>query len=181
MPDIISCPQCHRQLRVPEDLLGKRVKCPTCSAVFTAEAYAAAPLPAPAPARDRTDWQEDEPPRRAATRERDYESDEDEWDYPDRPRRRRRRKDYAPHRGTTILVLGILGLVLGICGIIFGPIAWSMGNTDMREIRAGRMDPDGEGLTNAGRICGMIATILYAVILLLYCLLFGFMFAAGAL
>jgi hypothetical protein len=62
-----------------------------------------------------------------------------------------------PHRGTTILVLGILGLV--ICGPL-GIAAWIMGNGDLKEMDAGTMDPSGRGNTNAGRICGMIATIL---------------------
>ena len=30
MPSIVACPSCSRKLRVPEDLLGTRVKCPTC-------------------------------------------------------------------------------------------------------------------------------------------------------
>ncbi|MBN2182674.1 MAG: hypothetical protein JW715_12250, partial [Sedimentisphaerales bacterium] len=47
-----------------------------------------------------------------------------------------------PHRGTLILILGILGLV---CCVICGIIAWVMGNTDLREIDAGRMDPSGRG------------------------------------
>jgi hypothetical protein len=38
-----------------------------------------------------------------------------------------------------------------------------MGNSDMKEIRAGRMDPEGESLTNIGRILGMICTILMVV------------------
>ncbi len=178
MPEVISCPQCSRQLRVPEDLLGKRVKCPTCSAVFTAEASAAPPPPAPT--RERTDPQEDELPRRAAARDLDLDADEDQGDYPDRPRRRRPRGDYEPHRGTTILVLGILGLVLNfflLCGLVLGPIAWVMGNSDLREMRAGRMDPEGEGTTNAGRICGIIATILG--ILGLICSVIYFMFLAA--
>ena len=33
-----------------------------------------------------------------------------------------------------------------------------MGNSDLVEMRAGRMDPEGEGVTQAGRICGMIGT-----------------------
>lgn len=66
----------------------------------------------------------------------------------------------APHRGGLILTLGILGIVIcAICGIV----AWVMGNADMRAIRAGQMDPAGEGLTQAGRILGMIATILMIV------------------
>jgi hypothetical protein len=35
-----------------------------------------------------------------------------------------------------------------------------LGSGDLKQIDAGQMDPDGRGLTNAGRICGMIATIL---------------------
>ncbi len=65
-----------------------------------------------------------------------------------------------PHRGTLILVLGILGIVLCfICGIV----AWVMGNADLREMQAGTMDPSGEGLTKAGKICGMVGTILFIV------------------
>jgi len=62
-----------------------------------------------------------------------------------------------PHRGGAILALGIVGLVVCfICGII----AWVMGNADLREMAAGRMDRSGQGLTNTGRICGMVGVIL---------------------
>jgi hypothetical protein len=60
-----------------------------------------------------------------------------------------------PHRGSTILVFGILGLLL--CQI-FGIAAWTMGNNDLQEMDAGLMDPAGKDLTNAGRILGMVAT-----------------------
>jgi hypothetical protein len=66
----------------------------------------------------------------------------------------------APHRGVLILVLGILGIV---CCFICGIIAWVMGNNDLREIDAGRMDPFGRGLTQAGKICGMVGVILWIV------------------
>ena len=66
----------------------------------------------------------------------------------------------APHRGVLILVLGILGIV---CCFICGIIAWVMGNNDMREIDAGRMDPTGRGLTQAGKICGIVGIILSIV------------------
>jgi hypothetical protein len=62
-----------------------------------------------------------------------------------------------PHRGTLILVLGILSLI--VCGFLGIP-AWIMGNRDLKEIDAGTMDPSGRSTTNAGRICGMIGTIL---------------------
>jgi hypothetical protein len=72
----------------------------------------------------------------------------------------------AHPKGTTILVLGILSLI--ICGLILGPIAWVMGNNAKREMEA---QPGvvwtNAGSVNAGRICGMIATILYAVVIVL--------------
>lgn len=65
-----------------------------------------------------------------------------------------------PHRGTLILVFGILGLV--ICAP-FGIAAWIMGSGDLKQMDAGQMDASGRGLTNAGKICGIIATILLAI------------------
>jgi hypothetical protein len=69
-----------------------------------------------------------------------------------------------PHRGTLILVLGILGIVscfpLGIA-------AWVMGKRDLKEMDAGTMDPSGRGNTNAGRICGMIGTLMAGIVIVL--------------
>ena len=61
------------------------------------------------------------------------------------------------HRGVMILILGILGLLT--C-VIFGIVAWVMGNGDLKKMDAGQMDLEGRGLTSAGRVCGMISTIL---------------------
>src|SRR4051794_3338553 len=48
MPEIISCPDCDRKLRVPEDLLGKKVKCPGCGITFTATSGGGGKAPPPA-------------------------------------------------------------------------------------------------------------------------------------
>jgi hypothetical protein len=72
-----------------------------------------------------------------------------------------------PHRGGLILALGILGLV---CCFICGIIAWVMGNSDLKEMAAGRMDPSGQGLTQAGKICGMVSVILQIVGLVIWLL-----------
>ncbi len=69
-------------------------------------------------------------------------------------------QNMRPQRGVMILVFGILGLV--IC-VIFGIGAWVMGNGDLQAMAEGRMDPTGEGLTKAGRICGMISVALTVV------------------
>jgi hypothetical protein len=78
-----------------------------------------------------------------------------------------------PHRGVLILVFGILGLVM--C-VIFGIVAWVMGSGDLKQMDAGAMDPSGRGLTQAGKICGMIAVILNVVV---YVVIFVVAIAAG--
>ena len=70
-----------------------------------------------------------------------------------------------PHRGTTVLVLGIVGLA---CCFICGIIAWVMGNSDIAEMDAGAMDPEGRGLTQAGKICGMISVGLQVIVLIIW-------------
>ena len=62
-----------------------------------------------------------------------------------------------PHRGTLILVLGILSLM---CGFFTGIPAWIMGRNDLRKIKAGLMEPEGEGSTKGGMICGIICCII---------------------
>jgi hypothetical protein len=48
-----------------------------------------------------------------------------------------------------------------------------MGNADLREMNAGTMDPSGRGLTQAGKICGMIGVILAIVWLFISLLILG--------
>ncbi len=47
-----------------------------------------------------------------------------------------------------------------------GIAAWVMGSGDLRKIQAGSMDPDGEGTTRAGWICGIIGTFLCLIVVL---------------
>jgi len=65
-----------------------------------------------------------------------------------------------PHRGSSVLVYGILGIVL--CQLL-GIAAWRMGTDDLREMEFGRMDPAGRDLTNAGRVLGLVATVIFIV------------------
>ncbi len=79
-----------------------------------------------------------------------------------------------------ILVFGILGLV--VCQIL-GVFAWIMGNKDLKAMDQGVMDPSGRSHTNAGRICGIIATILLALVLvftLIWVFFMGAMVAVSA-
>lgn len=84
-----------------------------------------------------------------------------------------------PHRGPLVLTLGILGLTF--CQLLAVP-AWIMGRADLAAMREGRMDPSGEGVTQAGHICGIIGTVIMLGIFLFYGLmmLMGFALALGA-
>jgi hypothetical protein len=86
MPVITFCPKCNRKIRVADDLLNQRVRCPQCNAAFVVDQADAGIQTAPGlgpgtmplrPSRDRSRDDEDE--------------DEDEDDRLPRRRRRRRR------------------------------------------------------------------------------------------
>jgi uncharacterized membrane protein len=81
-----------------------------------------------------------------------------------------------PHRGTLILVLGILGLV--VCAPL-AIAAWVMGSGDLKQMDAGTMDPGGRGNTQAGKICGIIGTILMVIGIIVLGILFTIGFAAA--
>lgn len=61
------------------------------------------------------------------------------------------------HRGTLILILGIAGIV---CCMPCGIVAWVLGQSDLKAMDRGEIDPEGRSLTNAGKICGIISVIL---------------------
>lgn len=74
-------------------------------------------------------------------------------------------------QGTTVLILGILGIVA--CQIL-GPFAWSMGNKALAEIDRDPMRYSNRGNVNTGRILGMVGTILLGVYLVFGVLYFIF-------
>jgi len=215
--ELVSCPECKRKLRVPTDLVGKQVKCPTCGHTFTADPETQAPPPPPPPSAaveqkptrtskvSRDDKEDDDDDEERSRRKRGRSSRDDDDDDDDRPRRRsrsrrdddddddddrprRRRRGYIQHRGGAVLALGIMGLFgsffVPMGGLVCGIIAWVMANTDLAEMRAGRMDPEGMGQTNAGRICGIIAVVLHvlsivAVAGIFFCMCLGAGAGAG--
>ena len=81
-----------------------------------------------------------------------------------------------PHRGGLVLALGIMSWMV-TCPVL-SVIAWWMGMTDLREIREGRMDPSGGGLTQAGMVLGMIYTLLWMIVFAVGLFLL-MLFAAG--
>ncbi len=146
MPILIQCPSCERRLRVPDNLLGKQVKCPSCQTTFTAaedgeseetlrspaeERPAVTPRrrPAAPPPEEDEGYEEERPSRASRRRPPDEEDEEQEEDYEeeDRPRRRRRRRrrSTADAEGAVagpaiaLLITGILGVLVGVVNIIF--------------------------------------------------------------
>lgn len=68
-----------------------------------------------------------------------------------------------PHRGGLVLTFGLLGILL------FAPlgiVAWILGSKDLNAMASGNMDPSGEGMTTAGKVLGIIATVLMVIGLL---------------
>ena len=67
-----------------------------------------------------------------------------------------------PHRGGTVLTLGILAIVFGGCfpvSIPLGIIGIQMSRADIPEMDQGIRDPEGKGLTLAGKVCSIIGLV----------------------
>jgi hypothetical protein len=109
MPEITSCPDCEKKLKVPDNLLGKKVRCPGCSNMFTARAVNGSRDEESAPRLSRSSSRGDAIIERRSSssggvrermddrpRRRDDEEDRrprSRWDEDDEDDRRRRRRD----------------------------------------------------------------------------------------
>lgn len=65
-------------------------------------------------------------------------------------------------RGDLVLFFGILSLFL--CGPL-GIVAWLMAHSDLKKIREGRMSRAKVGVLKAGRVLGIIGTVLFITLL----------------
>jgi hypothetical protein len=184
-PIIMDCPACARKLRVPDELFGKAVKCPTCDHTFRATDPHSLAAPSPDPALFAATAGE-EPvvpccPKCGEHIDKGFArcrfcgeqlADDEAGDDRLREEARQERHDAEPHCGNLILVLGIASMATFFCGLLglsFGIAAWAMGRRDLVKMRQHLMDPEGEGLTQAGLICGIIGTILNSFSLFACC------------
>jgi predicted Zn finger-like uncharacterized protein len=239
MSTLIDCPSCQRKLRVPDEFLGKSVRCPTCGQTFgapePAAVGAAAPPPlekppapvAPAPLNFELGESSPKPPPAEEPKpRRRHEPERDEFDdgWDDEPPRRRRRREFEPcprcgddvrrgavvcpycgldleeqgdgytrrkpvradaepHRGGTVLALGIASLILGMMYVFafialpLGLTAWLMGRRDLYKMDEGLMDPNGRKKTKDGWLCGLVGTfvsVLYALLTVFYVIMMIF-------
>jgi hypothetical protein len=109
--------------------------------------------------------------------------DEQSWDSPFRPQGYRR--DWEPHRGTLVLVLGTVSIGMAMVftplALPFGVAAWILGQSDLRKMKRNDMDPAGKGNTEAGWICGIIGTCLGLIPVVICCGILGIYGVAAAL
>ena len=157
MPTVVECPSCGKKLKVPDEYLGKKVRCSDCNGTFVS-----GKPPSKAPPKAPVRVEEDDVA--------DDVNDDDEA-----PVRKRSRSSMEPHRGTLILILGIAGLagtfIIGIIAIIPAILAWIWGKADLKKMDDGAMDPEGRSNTSLGKMLGMIGVIVNGIGLLIGCVL----------
>ncbi|WP_313637246.1 DUF4190 domain-containing protein [Paenibacillus sp.] len=83
----------------------------------------------------------------------------------------------APMNGKSIagFVLGILSIVVPYIGFLLGIVAIILSAISLKEIRI-RYE-QGRGLAIAGLVCGIVGTLIYAILILLFLL---FVYAASS-
>ena len=69
-----------------------------------------------------------------------------------------------------------LALMLGVLGIVFmgvfGPLAWVIGNRELAAIDAGRRPPTQRNTATAGRLLGIVGTVVFLGAVLIFTLAF---------
>lgn len=80
--------------------------------------------------------------------------------------------------GVLILVLGILSIIS--FGCLTGIPAWIMGNNSTKEIDSGLADPSERALVTAGRIMGIIGTVLSILAFCFFIAMFAGVFGLAA-
>lgn len=195
MPIETTCPSCRQKLQVGEEHAGKQARCPLCNEIYSVPPPQSA---AAETAEDSGKWRMKTPEGqtygpvgkgeldawvaegRVSSECMLSSSTRPEWVhadaiYPALAEAKKRSSATAPraaerfvdgHRGGLILTIGIISWATG-CPI-FGICAWVMGSADLREMRSGRMDASGTGLTQAGQIIGMLHAMLTIVVIVVF-------------
>jgi predicted Zn finger-like uncharacterized protein len=165
MPISITCPKCSSNLRVPDDLAGKKVKCPKCTAVF--------PVAAP----EQAAITKEKPPARSegiaqtitTLEEIDDDDEEEEEEAPkSRKMARKIRRDPTEEAVSTIIpykngraliayYLGIFSLI-PCAGLLLGPAALLLGILGLRYVNA-NPTAKGTGHAIAGIVLGGLTTL----------------------
>lgn len=179
------CSGCSNTLRVPDEHAGKHARCPQCSSVNSIPSQSApTPIQPTQPAGNLFDSvppqqqpQQQAPvnpyadPVRTAGQPQGYAQPQ--------PYQPARNQYYTAHRGGLILTLGIMALVCNIM-LLPGILAWVLGSADLKQMKTGRMDPSGQGITTAGMVLGIIGTSFVILGILFYVVIFIIGISAAA-
>jgi mannose/fructose/N-acetylgalactosamine-specific phosphotransferase system component IIC len=68
----------------------------------------------------------------------------------------------ASTQAIAALVIGLVS-VMTCCGMPLAPVAWYLGNQELKAIAEGRSPASGNGVAMAGKILGMIGTLMMAL------------------
>ncbi|HZV06439.1 MAG TPA: zinc-ribbon domain-containing protein [Gemmataceae bacterium] len=163
MPISLTCPKCSSSLRVPDDLAGKKVKCPKCAEVFAAAAPEQAAIT------------KEKPPARSegiaptiTTLEEIDEEEEEEEAPKSRKMARKIRRDPTEEAVSTIIpykngraliayYLGVFSLI-PCAGLLLGPAALVLGILGLRYVKA-HPTAKGTGHAIAGIVLGGLTTL----------------------
>jgi WD40 repeat protein len=159
MTILLTCPECGGNLKLADNMAGKKIKCPKCAKVFEAQADEPATITA-------------EPPQpRKARLTTDVDDDEDmateELDRP-RPIARNIQRDPATEAVSTIIpykngralaayYLGVFSLIPCV-GLLLGPAGLILGILGLRYVKA-HPTAKGTGHAIAGIIMGGLTTL----------------------
>jgi hypothetical protein len=166
MPIEAICPSCGQKLKVPDALVGKKVRCQKCNSVFMAEEEVEMEL-VEEPPEDHVEVVEGPPPRKRDEQpvrviDEEAEEVEDEPRERRRPRRRKRRRatmvDQLRLPALLLQICGYAGAGLNLLGIIFEVVTiLASGNRDAHAMAQ-----------VTGRICGgLLATVVWSYLVIL--------------
>lgn len=173
--DVVSiefiCSHCNTTLRVQDEHAGKQARCPHCESLNAIPSNASVPVAkGESPFHPTVNAPVGAAPGPPASKN------------PFAPVHTTSPSGYGrqvPHRGSTVLTLGVVSL---LCNFFFIPgiLAWVYGRGDLKKMDAGQMDSEGRGMTLAGMILGIISTSLWGLLIIFYAILIVFVIAVEA-
>jgi phage FluMu protein Com len=125
VPTAIRCQNCKKSLRVPDTLIGKRIKCPGCGHAFVAEPPEEEPtsvVEIDEEAESRKPERGTQPPPRTSSAGTDADDDEEHDDYAETPAprkkaRQRRAMEAVKAPAIALMAAGGIGFVLAILNL----------------------------------------------------------------
>ncbi|HEY7326578.1 MAG TPA: DUF4190 domain-containing protein [Gemmataceae bacterium] len=170
MPISVICPECSGKLRVADNLVGKKIKCPKCSATFpVGPEEDSAGITKKAPSAASSQAIKSTAPTVEELEEVEESEQVEELEEVPRVRGRRIRRDsgdeaistiipYKNARALTAYYLGVFSLIPCL-GLLLGPAALVLGILGIRYVKA-NPTAKGTGHAIAGIVMGSLTSLL---------------------